>query len=302
MGSLWGSMGLYGVFVGSLWGFMGPYTSLWVPIGLYGVSVGSLWVPMGSLWVFMGFCGVPMGPYGSLWVSMGLYGFLWVPMGLYGSLCVPMGLYGSLWVSVGLYGSLWVSMGRYGSLWVPMGHSGAPRAASQPISAPHFPFPQSRTLLKLPSTNQTPFQPFGGEGGGTGSEGGTSASFNQSPAGQLLQFEENYGAALDGYARAAALAPDWPEPRMRRARLLDYLGRICAALGGAGKARGRRRRALSPSLLGALGDAVTPMAALWDGDNVGRALLGRVLGCVLPEERVPIRSHSWGSASPPRWH
>ncbi|XP_019466782.1 tetratricopeptide repeat protein 5, partial [Meleagris gallopavo] len=55
-----------------------------------------------------------------------------------------------------------------------------------------------------------------------------------------------------------------------------------------GKARGRRRRALSPSLLGALGDAVTPMAALWDGDNVGRALLGRVLGCALPEEGVPL--------------
>lgn len=104
----------------------------------------------------------------------------------------------------------------------------------------------------------------------------------------LLQFEENYGAALDGYARAAALAPDWTEPRMRRARLLDYLSRICAAVGGASKARGRRRRALSPSLLGALGDTVTPMAALWDGDNAGRALLGRVLGCVLPEGGVPI--------------
>ena len=54
------------------------------------------------------------------------------------------------------------------------------------------------------------------------------------------------------------------------------------------KARGRRRRALSPSLLGALGDTVTPMAALWDGDNAGRALLGRVLGCVLPEGGVPM--------------
>lgn len=75
---------------------------------------------------------------------------------------------------------------------------------------------------------------------------------------------------------------------MRRARLLDYLSRICAAVGGASKARGRRRRALSPSLLGALGDTVTPMAALWDGDNAGRALLGRVLGCVLPEGGVPI--------------
>lgn len=78
---------------------------------------------------------------------------------------------------------------------------------------------------------------YGDIWGGTESEGGTSAAFNQSP--QLLQFEENYGAALDGYARAAALAPDWPEPRMRRARLLDYLGRICAALGAAVSGSGR---------------------------------------------------------------
>ena len=76
-------------------------------------------------------------------------------------------------------------------------------------------------------------------GGGPGSEGGTSAALNQSPLAQLLQFEENYGAALDGYARAAALAPDWTEPRMRRARLLDYLSRICAAVGGAVSGSGR---------------------------------------------------------------
>lgn len=104
----------------------------------------------------------------------------------------------------------------------------------------------------------------------------------------LLQFEEDYGAALDGFARAADLAPDWSEPRVRRARLLDYLGRICSNMAAASKSRARRRRALSPSLLGSLGDTVTPMGSLWDGDNKGRALLGRVLGCVLPEEGVPI--------------
>ena len=52
MGSVWGSMGLYG----ALCDFM----------GLYGVSMG----PYGPLWVFMG----------SLWGSMGPYGSLWVPM------------------------------------------------------------------------------------------------------------------------------------------------------------------------------------------------------------------------------
>ncbi|XP_065601900.1 LOW QUALITY PROTEIN: tetratricopeptide repeat protein 5, partial [Cyrtonyx montezumae] len=144
----------------------------------------------------------------------------------------------------------------------------------------------------------------------------------------LLQFEGRYGAALEGIQRAAELAPDWPEPRLRTERLLDFLGRICAVLGGAvregagpgpevggamgegggarlgwagfglrTRGRGRRRRALSPSLLGALGalgapgaagDAVTPLGSLRDGANSATAAMGRVLACVLPHERVPI--------------
>ena len=78
--------------------------SLGVPIDLYG-SMGCyrrLWSPCVSQWVPMGFYGVSVGPYGSLWVC----GMLWGSMG---SLC---GLYEvAVW-------SLWVSMGSYGSLWV----------------------------------------------------------------------------------------------------------------------------------------------------------------------------------------
>ncbi|NWX10856.1 TTC5 protein, partial [Caloenas nicobarica] len=47
---------------------------------------------------------------------------------------------------------------------------------------------------------------------------------------QLLQYQERFGAALDGLSRAAALAPGWAEPRRRHAHLLDFLERLRAAL------------------------------------------------------------------------
>uniref|UniRef100_A0A672UR55 Uncharacterized protein n=1 Tax=Strigops habroptila TaxID=2489341 RepID=A0A672UR55_STRHB len=53
----------------------------------------------------------------------------------------------------------------------------------------------------------------------------------------LLQYEERFGAALEGLSRAAALAPGWAEPRRRHAHLLDFLSRLCAAL--ANRVRGR---------------------------------------------------------------
>ncbi|XP_064359388.1 tetratricopeptide repeat protein 5-like [Dromaius novaehollandiae] len=112
----------------------------------------------------------------------------------------------------------------------------------------------------------------------------------------LLQYEERYGAALDGFARAAALEPGWAEPRLRHGRLLDYLGRLCALLANRGKVGGRRLRGLlaplPPALLGPLGrpggPSPAPVAALRPGPNPGRALLGRVLFSLTPHERVPF--------------
>lgn len=108
----------------------------------------------------------------------------------------------------------------------------------------------------------------------------------------LLQYQERYGAALEGLARAAALAPDWAEPRMRHARLLDYLGRLCTLLSNRGKVRGKRLRgllgSLPPSLLGPLGGSPALLGSLRLGANPGRALLGRVLFSLTPEERVPF--------------
>ncbi|XP_057283754.1 tetratricopeptide repeat protein 5-like, partial [Pezoporus wallicus] len=58
----------------------------------------------------------------------------------------------------------------------------------------------------------------------------------------LLQYEERYGAALDGLSRAGALAPGWAEPRRRHAQLVDFLSRLCAALANRPPSRGKRRR------------------------------------------------------------
>uniref|UniRef100_A0A8B9NEC7 Tetratricopeptide repeat protein 5 OB fold domain-containing protein n=1 Tax=Accipiter nisus TaxID=211598 RepID=A0A8B9NEC7_9AVES len=109
----------------------------------------------------------------------------------------------------------------------------------------------------------------------------------------LLQYQERFGAALEGLGRAAALAPGWEEPRRRHAHLLDFLGRLCALLANRGKLRGKRRRGLEgplpPSLLGPLGRGLrpSPLAALQPGPNPQRVLLGRVLFTLTPPEGVP---------------
>uniref|UniRef100_A0A8V5GII9 Uncharacterized protein n=1 Tax=Melopsittacus undulatus TaxID=13146 RepID=A0A8V5GII9_MELUD len=56
----------------------------------------------------------------------------------------------------------------------------------------------------------------------------------------LLQYEERYGAALEGLSRAASLAPGWAEPRRRHAHLLDFLSRLCAALANRVRGAGPR--------------------------------------------------------------
>lgn len=47
---------------------------------------------------------------------------------------------------------------------------------------------------------------------------------------QLHKYEENYGEALEGFSRAAALDPAWPEPWQREQQLLDFLTRLTSLL------------------------------------------------------------------------
>ncbi|XP_069735249.1 tetratricopeptide repeat protein 5 isoform X3 [Phaenicophaeus curvirostris] len=70
----------------------------------------------------------------------------------------------------------------------------------------------------------------------------------------LLQYEERWAQALEGFAAAAALAPHWPEPQKRRQELLDFLGRLCQGLQAAPPGRSRpppRPPRLRPALLAA---------------------------------------------------
>ncbi|XP_033928401.1 tetratricopeptide repeat protein 5 [Melopsittacus undulatus] len=97
----------------------------------------------------------------------------------------------------------------------------------------------------------------------------------------LLQYEERYGAALEGLSRAASLAPGWAEPRRRHAHLLDFLSRLCAALANRPPSRSKRRRSRPDPL------SPAPLSELRPGPNPRRALIGRVLFTCSPEGRVP---------------
>ncbi|XP_074428024.1 tetratricopeptide repeat protein 5 isoform X2 [Larus michahellis] len=123
----------------------------------------------------------------------------------------------------------------------------------------------------------------------------------------LLQYQERFGAALEGLGRAAALSPGWAEPRRRQNQLLRFLGALCGLLANGGNLRGKRRRGLSgplpPSLLGPLGGVAeagggvaqggvsplrpSPIPALRPGPNPHRVLLGRVLFTLVPPGGVP---------------
>jgi hypothetical protein len=47
---------------------------------------------------------------------------------------------------------------------------------------------------------------------------------------QLHKYEESYGEALEGFSRAAALDPAWPEPQQREQQLLEFLSRLTSLL------------------------------------------------------------------------
>ncbi|WAR11624.1 TTC5-like protein [Mya arenaria] len=68
--------------------------------------------------------------------------------------------------------------------------------------------------------------------------------FNRS---SVYKFEENYQAALEGYAHAALLDPGWTDPNVQEQRLLTYLASVAEMVQAKGKVRGKRLQTLSQS-------------------------------------------------------
>ncbi|XP_076983454.1 tetratricopeptide repeat protein 5 [Tamandua tetradactyla] len=121
----------------------------------------------------------------------------------------------------------------------------------------------------------------------------------------LHKYEENYGEALEGFSRAAALDPAWPEPLQREQQLLEFLDRLTSFLESKGKIKTKKLQSmlgsLRPAHLGPCGDGryqsasgqkVTleqkPLSALHPGVNSGAVILGKVVFSLTTEEKVPF--------------
>ncbi|KAF5925617.1 hypothetical protein HPG69_002064 [Diceros bicornis minor] len=121
----------------------------------------------------------------------------------------------------------------------------------------------------------------------------------------LHKYEENYGEALEGFSRAAALDPAWPEPRQREQQLLEFLNRLTSLLESKGKVKAKKLQSmlgsLRPAHLGPCGDGryqsasgqkvsleLKPLSALRPGVNSGAVVLGKVVFSLTTEEKVPF--------------
>ncbi|XP_006191280.1 tetratricopeptide repeat protein 5 [Camelus dromedarius] len=121
----------------------------------------------------------------------------------------------------------------------------------------------------------------------------------------LHKYEENYGEALEGFSRAAALDPAWSEPWQREQQLLEFLNRLTSLLESKGKVKTKKLQSmlgsLRPAHLGPCGDGryqsasgqkVTlehkPLSALQPGVNSGAVVLGKVVFSLTTEEKVPF--------------
>ncbi|XP_001502591.3 tetratricopeptide repeat protein 5 isoform X1 [Equus przewalskii] len=121
----------------------------------------------------------------------------------------------------------------------------------------------------------------------------------------LHKYEENYGEALEGFSRAAALDPAWPEPQQREQQLLEFLNRLTSLLESKGKVKTKKLQSmlgsLRPAHLGpcgvgryqsASGQKVSlelkPLSALQPGVNSGAVVLGKVVFSLTTEEKVPF--------------
>uniref|UniRef100_G1RI60 Tetratricopeptide repeat domain 5 n=1 Tax=Nomascus leucogenys TaxID=61853 RepID=G1RI60_NOMLE len=126
----------------------------------------------------------------------------------------------------------------------------------------------------------------------------------------LHKYEENYGEALEGFSRAAALDPAWPEPRQREQQLLEFLDRLTSLLESKVKmSEGQLVSSflpispsfLRPAHLGPCGDGhyqsasgqkvtleLKPLSTLQPGVNSGAVILGKVVFSLTTEEKVPF--------------
>uniref|UniRef100_A0A2K5QJL2 Tetratricopeptide repeat domain 5 n=1 Tax=Cebus imitator TaxID=2715852 RepID=A0A2K5QJL2_CEBIM len=122
---------------------------------------------------------------------------------------------------------------------------------------------------------------------------------------QLHKYEENYGEALEGFSRAVALDPAWPEPRQREQQLLEFLDRLTSLLESKGKVKAKKLQSmlgsLRPAHLGPCGDGhyqsasgqkvtleLKPLSTLQPGVNSGAVILGKVVFSLTTEEKVPF--------------
>uniref|UniRef100_A0A7N9CIS6 Tetratricopeptide repeat protein 5 n=1 Tax=Macaca fascicularis TaxID=9541 RepID=A0A7N9CIS6_MACFA len=121
----------------------------------------------------------------------------------------------------------------------------------------------------------------------------------------LHKYEESYGEALEGFSRAAALDPAWPEPRQREQQLLEFLDRLTSLLESKGKVKTKKLQSmlgsLRPAHLGPCGDGhyqsasgqkvtleLKPLSTLQPGVNSGAVILGKVVFSLTTEEKVPF--------------
>ncbi|XP_011383315.1 tetratricopeptide repeat protein 5 isoform X2 [Pteropus vampyrus] len=121
----------------------------------------------------------------------------------------------------------------------------------------------------------------------------------------LHKYEENYGEALEGFSRSAALDPAWLEPQQREQQLLEFLNKLTSLLESKGKMKTKKLQSmlgsLRPAHLGPCGDGhyqsacgqkvtleLKPLSVLQPGVNSGAVVLGKVVFSLTTEEKVPF--------------
>ncbi|XP_015247243.1 PREDICTED: tetratricopeptide repeat protein 5 isoform X1 [Cyprinodon variegatus] len=119
----------------------------------------------------------------------------------------------------------------------------------------------------------------------------------------LFYYEEMFGCALEGYSRAAALDPNWEEPREKEKQLLEYLEKVSELIQNKGKVKTRRLRTMLSSLnTSALGPCSSPqfrspsgrvgsleprsLSSLPHGHNAGVAAMGKVVFSLASQGRM----------------
>ncbi|XP_069796975.1 tetratricopeptide repeat protein 5 isoform X2 [Narcine bancroftii] len=134
----------------------------------------------------------------------------------------------------------------------------------------------------------------------------------------LYRYEENYQAALNGFAQASALDPASSEASLREQQLLNFLARVSTLVQQKGKLKTKRLNGLVSVLLtrelgphqhrlyrspGSQPTALSlqPLSALVPGINRGLVVLGKVVFSLTTDEKVPFGFPSAVSVWRLRW-